>query len=245
MAELTKKEKRELAKEKKKKERRKKELNSRLKRYLIYAALLGILGYFGYKAFSFITAPTPEVAREPVNVVGSDWIKGSEEAEATLIEYGDFQCPACATYYPLVKQLLDDYPDGLRVVYRHFPLSSHKYAYEAALASEAAGIQGKFWDMHNILFERQDDWVSLSNPEDKFVEYAEELELDSEKFHFDYGGDEVKGAVDADILSGNKLQVNATPTFYLNGRRLGPIRSYDEFSESVEEAINENGGDGN
>lgn len=239
MPELTKKEKRELAKEQKKKEREKENLQSSFKKWLVIAVILAVVGYFGYKAYAFFTTPLPEVAQQPVGVVETDWVKGAEEEKATLIEYSDFQCPACATYYPMVKQLLDEYPEDLRVVYRHFPLPSHKNAYPAALAAEAAGRQDKFWEMHDILFERQDEWSNLSNPQDKFEEYAAELELDIELFTADYESDETRQKIDADMLSASQLGVNATPTFYLNGRKSSPVRSYQDFSSQIQEAIDD------
>jgi protein-disulfide isomerase len=244
MAELTKQEKRELAKEEKRKEREKGEFQSGFKKWLIYLVVLAVIGFFGYKVYAFFTAPLPEVVEQPVNVVETDWVKGAGEAEATLIEYGDFQCPACATYYPMVKQLLDEYPDTLRVVYRHFPLPSHRNAYPAAQAAEAAGRQDKFWEMHDILFERQSEWSNLSNPQDKFEEYAEELELDMEQFVTDYESEEAREKIDADLLSATQLGVNATPTFYLNGKKLAPVRSYQDFSSRVQEEI-DNDSDGN
>lgn len=245
MAELTKKEKRELAKEKKAREGQKEEAQAVAKKAIVIALILVAIGYFGYKIYAFFTAPIPEVAQQPVNVVDSDWMKGNSQAEATLIEYGDFQCPACATYYPMTKQLLQDYPENLRIVYRHFPLPSHRNAYPAALAAEAAGNQGKFWEMHDILFEKQDEWSNLANPKEKFLEYATELGLDLDKFESFYESDEAKNSADADTLSGNNLGVNATPTFYLNGRKLESIRSYQDFSSRVEEVIESNDADGN
>lgn len=244
MTDLTKEEKRELAKDKKRKERQDENLQSNFKKFIVIALILAAVGYFGYKIYAFFTAPIPEVAQEPVNVVDSDWVKGTEEAEATLIEYGDFQCPACGAYYPMVKQLIDDYPESLRVVYRHYPLPSHPSAIPAALASEAAGDQGKFWEMHDMLFERQEEWSELRNPKDRFIEYAQELELDIEQFETYYESDEARDDVNVDLLSGNKLGVNATPTFYLNGTKLQPVRSYDEFSSRIQEAINQDGSNG-
>lgn len=245
MVELTKKEKRKLAKEKKARERQKEELQSGLKKALVIALILGAVGFFGYKIYAFFTAPVPEVVQEPVEIVGSDWTKGSQEYEVTLLEYGDFQCPACASYFPMVKQLLEEYPEELRVVYRHFPLPSHKNAYAAALAAEAAGDQGKFWEMHDILFEKQDDWANVFNPKDKFVEYAQGLELDTERFVSFYESDEAKEKVDADMLSGNKLGVNATPTFYLDGDKLESVGSYQELSSKIKEAIGSDDGNSN
>lgn len=176
---------------------------------------------------------------------GDDWIKGAADAPVTLIEYSDFQCPACAAYYPLVTQLHEEFGDNLRIVYRHYPLTSlHPYAQTAALAAEAAGRQGKFWEMHDKLFENQRSWSSatLTEVNETFEGYAEELGLDLERFRADMDSSEVADAVDADRLAGNRAGVRGTPTFILQGETI-QVRSYDEFKALVEAAFQQAGVD--
>lgn len=234
---LTKRERRELAKEEKRQERSREESSSKTKKILVWVLIALALGWLGYKGYKYFTAPVPEVTRIPIAVVESDRVKGDIEAKTTLIEYGDFQCPACGAYYPLVKDLLKDIPQGFRVVYRHYPLTEvHKNALPAAKAAEAAGLQDKFWEMHDILFERQKDWSDLGNAKEKFLEYAKELGLDEEKFLNDFESSQVQDKISAEIASGNSLGVNSTPTFYLNGAKISP-RSYDEFKKVVENEI--------
>lgn len=236
---LSKKEKRELAKERKRQEKRKKELTSKLKKTAFLLAILAVALFFGKRTYDYFTAPVPEVAQQPIQVVESDWVKGEEEAEVTLIEYGDFQCPACGAYFPVVTQLLEDYPDDLKVVYRHFPLvNAHPNAMPAAKSTEAAGIQGKFWEMHDMLFQRQERWSSERNVKEIFGGYAEELGLDKSKFLEDFESDAVQEKIDADMQSARTLSVNATPTFFLNGQKVQP-RSYEEFRSLVDEQLAE------
>ena len=102
-------------------------------------------------------------ALAPVDkVVETDWVRGSTTTEVTLIEYSDFQCPACGAYFPIVEEVNEKYGDHFRFVYRHFPLTQHKNATPAAQAAEAAGVQGKFWDMYKLIFTNQKDWVDGS-----------------------------------------------------------------------------------
>ena len=102
----------------------------------------------------------------------SDWVRGNAASTVTLIEYGDFQCPACAQYHPVIKALKDEFGENVAFGFRHFPLSqSHPNARAAARATEAAGLQGKFWEMHDILFERQTEWAPKPNPRSTFVSY--------------------------------------------------------------------------
>lgn len=172
---------------------------------------------------------------QALTVQPDDWVRGSSSAVLTLVEFSDFQCPACGAYYPLVKQLKTDFPNDLRVVYRHFPLTGlHKNAMTAAKASEAAGKQGKFWEMHDKLFETQKDWAENTNAKDVFAGFAAELGLNKDQFLKDIDSPEVQKRVQYGQDTGDALGVNATPTFYLNGNELDPPQSYDDFKKIME-----------
>ncbi|HLD25655.1 MAG TPA: thioredoxin domain-containing protein [Candidatus Andersenbacteria bacterium] len=178
------------------------------------------------------------VSDSRVSAQASDWVKGGpadgSTAKVVLIEYGDFQCPACGAYYPVVKSMHEELGEALQIVWRHFPLrEAHPQAQLAAQAAEAAGNQQKFWDMHNILFERQSDWAGKSDAREKFMGYAAELGLNAEQFARDIDAGEVREAVEDDYHSGVAAGVNATPTFYLNGAELGGFRTLDEFRERI------------
>lgn len=167
-----------------------------------------------------------------------DWTKGNKEAKNTLIEYSDFQCPACGLYHPLLKQLSREFSEKLRFAYRHFPLQQHKNAKPAAYASEAAGKQDKFWEMHDLIFENQDRWASKNNNEAKeiFIGYAKKLNLDIERFKQDFDSAKIKEKVESDYKSGIKLKINATPTFFLNGKKIQNPRNYDEFKNILNQS---------
>lgn len=171
-------------------------------------------------------------------ISSSDRVLGNKDVKVTLVEYSDFQCPACGAYYPIVKQLNLELAGRIQFVYRHFPLTQiHANANLAALSAEAAGKQNKFWEMHDIIFENQSKWSGEKNAKDLFVEYAQKLNLDVEKFKNDLDSDEVQEKVANDYQSGIRLGVNATPTFFLNGTKLQNPASYEIFKKLLEEAI--------
>jgi protein-disulfide isomerase len=148
---------------------------------------------------------------------------GAPNAAVTIEEFADFQCPTCATMHPVVKELRATYGDRVRVIFRNFPLNipAHDKAYDAAVAAEAAGLQGKFWDMQNLLFTNQQNWSRASDYRKIFEGYAQTLGLDVNKFATDMAGIPAKNRVDADLQRGRSLAVGSTPTFYINGRKLG------------------------
>lgn len=166
-----------------------------------------------------------------------DWVRGKENARVTLVEYSDFQCPACERYYGIIKQLEEDYSDILRVVFRQFPLDYHPLAKKAAKAAESAGLQGKFWEMHDLLYSNQSDWTVLDYPDDLFRQYAVSLGLDPDKFTADYNSAEVEQSIAADIQSGIDSQVDGTPSFYLDTRKIQAPSDYEEFKKIIEKEL--------
>ena len=164
-------------------------------------------------------------------------IKGDKEALATLIEYSDFQCPACGSYYPIVKKISEDMSAKVRFAYRHFPLPQHKNAKLAATVAEAAGKQGKFWEMHDLIFQNQSDWSEDKNAATIFAKYAQEVGLDLARFQTDIASDEIKAKIENDYKSGVKAGVNSTPSFFLNGKKMDNPRNYDEFKNSIEQSL--------
>lgn len=169
----------------------------------------------------------------------SDWVRGpglkDTSSKVTLIEYSDFQCPACASYHPVIKQIEKDFPT-LNVVYRHFPLPQHANARLAAQVAEAAGAQGKFWEIHDLLFENQSIWSEEKNPAGVFEAYAKKLDLDLDKFRTDANAQAGKTKIDADVQSVDK-EITGTPTFFINNKKIENPRNYDEFRSVIEKAI--------
>jgi protein-disulfide isomerase len=150
----------------------------------------------------------------PVSV-DRDHIQGSGDAAVTLLEYGDYECPFCGAAYPIVKEVQSRMGDRLRFVFRNFPITtSHPHAERAAEAAEAAASQGKFWEMHDLLYENQKrlDDTDLHG-------YAQQLGLDVGAFDQDLAGHALAERVREDFMSGVRSGVNGTPTFYINGLR--------------------------
>lgn len=168
-------------------------------------------------------------------VTNEDHIQGPQTAKAVLIEYSDFQCPACGAFYPIVKNLEQKYGDKIAIVYRNYPLTQiHQNAQLAAQAAEAANLQGKFWEMHDLLLDRQSSWSSAGDVKKTFIEYAKEVKLDEKKFTDDLDSSTVKDRVTRDITSGNAVGITGTPTFYLNGKKLTNPTSEDAFTKLID-----------
>ena len=171
-------------------------------------------------------------------VSASDRTQGNKDSKIILVEYADFQCPACGIYYPLVKDINKEFGDKILFVYRNFPLSQiHQNADLAAHAAEAAGKQNKFWEMHDMIFDNQNVWSENRGARDIFIKYAENLKLDVEKFKGDIDSKEVASKVSNDYQSGIASGVNSTPTFFLQGKRLQNPSKYDEFRKIIDDAV--------
>jgi protein-disulfide isomerase len=144
-----------------------------------------------------------------------DHVQGNPNATIELIEYGDYQCPYCWKAYPIVKELQEQLGDKLKFAFRNFPLTKiHPYAMLAATASEAAALQGKYWEMHDLLFENH-----KKLGKNALLEYAAQLELDTDRFEQDLLSDTLTEKVEADFFGGIRSGVNATPTFFINGEK--------------------------
>lgn len=138
-----------------------------------------------------------------------------------IVEFGDFQCPSCGAAHPILKQLLSENTADISFTFRNFPLPQlHQNAMTAAEAAEAAGKQGKYFEMHDKLYETQKEWSTLSNPLDTFVLYAKGLGMDENTFKQDVEGEAYKNLIDTDVADGTALGVNATPTIYINGKKM-------------------------
>ncbi len=235
---LTKKEKRALAKENKEKARTRKSTTESLRKLFMVLIIVGFLGWFGYRGYKFIMTPTGSIDTETLVILDDDRVKGQRDAQVVLVEYGDFECPACAGYSEIVNQLYREYEDNLAVVYRHFPLvQTHKNAMISAKASEAAGVQDKFWEMHDLLYQRQDEWAKERDPKDIFAGYAVELGLDKERFMADLESSQIEEKVNANLVSARALNLNSTPSFFVNGTPVYNPRGYDSLKKAIETAL--------
>jgi len=168
-----------------------------------------------------------------VAVSAVDHTLGADHAPVTLVEYGDFECPNCKQAAPAVKLLLNRFGGRLRLVFRHFPLEEvHPHALHAALAAEAAGAQGKFWQMHDLLFENQQHLKA-----NQLRGYAEHLELDMERYDSEMNDELYLQRVREEIEGGRRSGVRATPTFFVNGRICDVSFGLGSLAKAVEAAL--------
>lgn len=175
-------------------------------------------------------------------VTTNDWILGNENSTVTIVEYSDFQCPACAAYYSVVKKLMnEEFGDKVRFVYRHFPLiETHLEAALAVSASESAGLQGKFWQMHDKLFENQITWANNPKAREIFIGYAKELDLNVEEFTKNLDGREGKDKAINAYKASIRMGLNSTPSFFINGKKIQNPQSYEDFRNIINQSIADN-----
>ncbi len=201
----------------------------------IIASVLGLI-FFGGKS----NESSNPISGEPRQVTASDWVRGDITAKVAIIEYSDFQCPACGAYYPVIKRLEEKFGSQIAVVYRHFPLTQiHQNAELAATAAEAAGRQGKFWEMHDLLFENQKTWSANSDAKEIFIDYAKQLQLNEGQFVSDLGAKDLQEKISSSYKEGVSLGITGTPTFFLNGKKLPAPRTYEEFEKNIAEKLNQ------
>ena len=180
----------------------------------------------------------PQASYQTSGFVNGTYLPASASAKVTFVEFGDYECPACAIYNPYIKQLLSEFAGQITYVFRNYPLPQHKNAPISSFAAESAGLQGKYWEMHEKIFASQNDWANLSDPTDVFVGFAQELELDTAKFLTDLSSDEVKNKVKNDTNDGNAVGLTETPTFYINGQKVSLTGSFDQLKSIIESEIN-------
>ena len=167
-------------------------------------------------------------------------VRGQGTAGVKLVEYGDFQCPACLSYEPTVQQVRTKYDEQITFQFRHFPIiSSHPNAFAAARAAEAAGLQGKFWEMHDALYDQQNwqVWTRSNGPTAEFNRYAQQIGLNVVQFKKDFASSRVNDAVNADMAEGNRLKVDSTPTFFIDGKKTVINNSLADFDKAIQAAI--------
>lgn len=162
------------------------------------------------------------------------YFRGAENPKVALTEFSDFQCPACRTLSPVLKDLIEKYPDEVKLYFRHFPIFGHSESQKAAEAAESAGEQGKFWEMHDKIYENQEN-IGTEN----LKRFATELGLDMDRFNSALDSSKYQQKVLADRDEGLKLGVNATPTLFLNEGKLDPAE-FGKLSDLVKEELAKN-----
>ncbi len=197
----------------------KKKPKSSLPIAIIAAVLVAavVAGIFLFKARR--TAPGLQVATTTKPGAQPPHVRGDANAPVTLEEFGDFECMPCFILWPALRNLEKDYGDRLAVIFRNNPMPQHTRALEGARAAEAAGLQGKFWEMHDLLYLQRAKWIRAADAKTEFMEFARRLELDVDRFSKDFAGDEVARRVAADRERSAALGLDRTPVVFINGRR--------------------------
>jgi protein-disulfide isomerase len=207
------------------------------KRFVIVLAAC-VAVFVGLVLFNKREASAPDANKDNQSGQLSSHVVGTGTTGVTLTEYGDFQCPACFQYYPLVKQVKEKYGDRIKFQFRHFPLSEiHQNAIIAARAAEAAGLQGRFFEMHDKLYENQKTWEATTNPGQIFEDYASQLALNVDKFRTDMKSEQTNRTVQADRSEAKRLGYSSTPTFEINGAQVEPPRDLQSFYKLIDDAI--------
>lgn len=202
-------------------------------KYLVI--ILAVILFLGFGVFAILSSKQKTTA--PVTLSSSGWVTGNPQSKVSLTVFGDFQCPACLAYESTLNQVRAEYGKKVKIVFKHFPLKqAHPNAMSAAIAAEAAGVQGKFWQYHDKLYATQNIWSSLPNPTEEFVKYAQEEKLNVEKFKKSLQDKSLKDKINAQEDEGIRVGVGGTPSVYVNGVFLG-VPSYNELKKKIDASL--------
>ncbi len=199
-------------------------------------ALFGALVYVAQKQSGGSTPSTGGAISQDILVRPNSHGTATIPTRVTVTEFGDYQCPACAAAEPAVKELIKKYEGKVSFVFRHFPLDIHENAKAAASAAEAAALQGKFGEMHTLLYEKQSEWSETKNAKTLFTGYATTLGLNPDQFTKDMESENVASRIKADTKDGEAAQIRATPTFFINTTPFVGIPA-KEFADALEKEL--------
>lgn len=210
--------------------------------FIIGFVVVVVVGLLILGAMGGSSSPNPSFTATTVPPISSsDWTEGNPAAKVSLIEYGDFECPACGAYFPIVQQIIANYSSTILFSFRNFPLYTiHPDAGIAAQAAEAAGLQGKYWQMHDLLYTDQTTWSSVapsSVVSEFFNGYATTLGLNVAKFDSDINSTQVTDKIQNDVTTGNAAQIDHTPTFFVNDAQIENPLSLADFESVLNAAI--------
>ena len=202
-------------------------------------ALAAILGLVLLIMFGSSGTGSPSVADAAYLVRSNSHMIGTTSAKVTIVEFGDYECPACGYAEPILEQVRAAYATNtaVNIVFRNYPLPQHANAMIAAEAAEAAGAQGKFWQMHDLLYTHQNDWTDSSDPESMFVSYAQTLKLNVAAFQKALDTNAYQQVIEADQADGNALGVSFTPSIYINGVLQQSIPILEQFQSMIQAAL--------
>ncbi len=186
------------------------------------------------------TSSNTQISQEDQSALKSGATIGNPNSTVVVTEFGDYQCPACSQWHTYIKDtLLPKYQDKIFFVFKNFPLPIHKNAKAAAYAVEAAGLQGKFWEMHNIVYESQQEWENESDPSGKFEEYAKKVGLNIDQWKKDKDSGKIKDLVEKDSKLAEKLNLPGTPSFLVNGVLID-TKSEEALTQAIDQALAKN-----
>jgi protein-disulfide isomerase len=217
-----------------------------MKRYLafIIVALVALTALAGSPLLCQTMQPDRVTLRADETMSGRSaakpvHIRGNPDAPVTLEEFGDFECPSCKNLATFIDQLVKEYHPRVRLIFRNFSLPMHQFAWNAALAAEAAGLQGRYWEMHDMLYREQPVWSSSKSANDArtlFISYAETLELDLDRFRRDMDSDKARERIESDQARAKSVGVKTAPSLFVERREMGPN---DRTPEGVRRLIDE------
>lgn len=200
-----------------------------------------IVGFVGLVALNRDKTDAPGGTTTETSEQGTNHTVGAGNKGVTLIEFGDLECPACQSYYPLLKQIKQEYGDDITFQFKHFPLVQiHRNAMLAARSAEAAGRQGKFWEMHDLMYENQDSWRNTQNPSSTFESFASQLELNIDQYKADVSDPNIAKPINEDVKQAQSHNATSTPTFVLDGKRIEKPpapQDLEGFKKLIDDAI--------
>ncbi len=200
---------------------------------IFFVTTWGLIALVNSRSSASSQVSSPPAISKDDQVLGA-----STQVKAVLIEYADFQCPACKNYALFVRQLKKDFGDDLLIAYRFFPLvNTHKNSMPSSQAAFAASKQNKFWEMSDLLYGNQENWSDSSNAQGLFTGYAEKLGLDIEQFTNDYNAETTKQFLADSLSSGMSIGINYTPAFFLNGKLIKNPQSYEAFKKLIQDEL--------
>lgn len=201
---------------------------------VVFVSLFGV--------FALTNKSSSDAGGDAAGTKQSNNTYGKVDSPVTLTEFVDFQCEACYSYYPLVKQTKEQYKDKVRFEIRYFPITSgHQFAFIAARNAEAAARQGKFWEMHDKIFEGQKSWEQMKDPQPTFDQYAKSIGLDMGKFATDRNSTDVASVINKDLDDVKKLGGTGTPTFLLNGKKIENPKAEADMNKILDDALEKAG----
>lgn len=220
-------------------------MKKNLPKIILALLFIGVIGFVIYALISpekpasqtGANSNRPKVSADVAKLSDGNFL-GPNDAKVVVVEFGDYQCPACRSYHPVLKNdILPRFDGKIKFVFLNFPLPVHKNAQAAAQAAEAAALQGKFWQMHDLLYEKQDEWANQKDPIKKFEDYARQIGLDLGRYQQDYASQKVADIINNQAALGDAFNIQGTPAFFVNGTQVNNSGGSDSLKQAIEKAL--------